>query len=54
MAQIDYSFKEELQQSNDDERFEKALIKLSGDVEEERWGISDDDLDVDLNELFID
>lgn len=49
----DLTFKKRIQEEKEDARFEKALKELRGDDEntDMSW-ITDDDLRVDLNELF--
>lgn len=49
----DTTFKKRIQEEREDERFEKALRELRGSDENTDldW-ITDEDLKVDLNELF--
>lgn len=48
----DLSFKKCIQEEKEDARFNKALRELRGDEDDEFAWVKDDDLGIDLNELF--
>jgi len=48
----DLYFKKKIQEEKEDERFEDSLKILGRDEESNHDWVTDDDLKVDLNELF--